>query len=172
MICIDEMNVGRLMMMAMVTNISWNSYFAAIIVLLCIWYLILILKFYSTHLKKIISGEKAITIPLLNKANKSLLFDKSPQKSNASAISESYDTLEDAQELTLRIVRGIAEILERNLSREECKNYLKMILEEYPYVKISSLRDNITKIIVSECEKHLPFILSYAEADDLWEETI
>lgn len=149
----------------MLTNISWSSYITAISVLLLIWYFIVILKFYGKDLKKIFSGEKVIKIPIFRKdVDESDPLEKS--------FTEPFDTLEDAKELSSRLLQAIDESVEMSRSKQELQNYVKMILEEYPYVKISSLRDNINKIIVSKCEKHPQFILSYAEADGLWEETI
>lgn len=89
----------------------------------------------------------------------------------SSAFSESFDTLEDAEELSTRIVQAVEESSQMSLSKEQFQNYLKMVLEEYPYVKISSLRENINNLIVSESEKHPQFYLTSAEADTLWEET-
>jgi len=155
----------------MFTNVSWGSYLAAVGILLLIWYLVLILKFYSKDLRELFSGEKKLKFPLFKKAfNK--VESQRQQKSLSSSISESFDTLEDAEELSNRIVQAVQESSQMNLSKEQFQNYLKIVLEEYPYVKISSLRENINNLIVSESEKHPPFYLTFAEADMLWEETI
>ena len=62
-----------------------------------------------------------------------------------------------------------AESAERKLSKQQFQNYLRMLLEEYPYVKISSLRESINKLIVSESEKCPNLLLTLSEADSLWE---
>lgn len=151
----------------MFTNISWSNYIIAVSVLLVIWYLILVFKFYYAELKQIISGEKKIKI--LSFGNRS---KRNLSKPISSSFSESFDTLEDAEELSDRVLQVIEESTERNLSPTEFKNYLRLVLEEYPYVKISSLRENINNFIVSECEKHPQLPLTYEQVDSLWEETI
>ncbi|WP_374173165.1 hypothetical protein [Flavobacterium tructae] len=156
----------------MFTNISWGSYLTAVIVLLLIWYFVIILKFYSKDLRKIFSGEKKLKFPLLKKTSKNKIEDERPQKSLSSSFSESFDTLEDAEELSGRILQTVEESIQMNLSKEQFQNYLRMVLEEYPYVKISSLRENINNLIVSECEKYPRLYLTFAEVDSLWEETI
>jgi hypothetical protein len=156
----------------MFTNVSWGSYLTAVCILLLIWYLVLILKFYSKDLRKLFSGDKKIKFPALKKTSKNKLEDIRGQNSLSSAFSESFDTLEDAEELSTRILQVVEESSQMNLSKEQFQNYLKMVLEEYPYVKISSLRENINNLIVSESEKHPQFYLTFAEADTLWEETI
>lgn len=156
----------------MLTNVSWGSYLAAVGILLLIWYLVLILKFYSKDLRELFSGDKKFKFPALKKTSKNELEDRRGQNSLSSAFSESFDTLEDAEELSTRILHVVEESSQMNLSKEQFQNYLKMVLEEYPYVKISSLRENINNLIVSESEKHPQFYLTFAEADNLWEETI
>ncbi|MFH7018597.1 hypothetical protein [Flavobacterium sp. FlaQc-47] len=156
----------------MFTNVSWRSYLAAVGILLLIWYLVLILKFYSKDLRELFSGDKKFKFPALKKTSRNELEDRREQKSLSSSFSESFDTLEDAEELSTRIVQAVEESSQMNLSKEQFQNYLKMVLEGYPYVKISSLRENINNLIVSESEKHPQFYLTFAEADTLWEETI
>jgi hypothetical protein len=151
----------------MFTNISWSNYIIVISVLLVIWYLILVFKFYYPELKQIISGEKKIKI--LSFGNRS---KRNLSKPISSSFSESFDTLDDAEELSNRVLQTIEESAERDLSQKEFQNYLKLVLAEYPYVKISSLRENVNKFIVSECEKHPQLLLTYEQVDSLWEETI
>ena len=153
----------------MFTNVSWGSYLTAVGILLLIWYLVLILKFYSKDLRELFSGDKKFKFPALKKTSKNELEDRRGQNSLSFAFSESFDTLEDAEELSTRILQVVEESSQMNLSKEQFQNYLKMVLEEYPYVKISSLRENINNLIVSESEKHPQFYLTSAEADTLWE---
>lgn len=151
----------------MFTNIPWSSYLTVTGILVIIWYLVLLLKFYSTDLKKILSGEKKFKIPSFkNKTRNS----KEP-KSISASFSESFDTLDDAEQLATRIIQAVEESAEKKLSKEQFQNYLSMVLEEYPYVKISSLRESINKLIVSESEKHPALLLTLSEANSLWEGT-
>lgn len=149
----------------MFTNIPWSSYLTVIGILVIIWYLVLLLKFYSTDLKKILSGEKKLKIPSFKNNSQN---SKEPKLISAS-FSESFDTLDDAEELATRITQAVEESAEKKLSKEQFQNYLSMVLEEYPYVKISSLRESINKLIVSESEKHQSLLLTLSEADSLWE---
>jgi len=153
----------------MFTNISWGNYIIAVSVLLLIWYLILGLKFYYQDLKKIISGEQKIQFP---SSKRKSIKDEVVEESLSSKFSETFDTLEDAEELSNRLVQAIEESAQRNLSIQELQNYIQMILSEYQYVKISSLRENINNLIVTECEKHLQLVLTYREVDNLWNEIL
>ncbi|MFC4478955.1 hypothetical protein [Flavobacterium chungangensis] len=152
----------------MFTNISWNSYLTVIGTAVIIWYLIIVLKFYSGDLQKIFSGEKKLKLPSFKKN----IQTTREAKSISDSFSESFDTLDDAEQLSGRIQMAAAESAEKNLSKEQFENYLRMILEEYPYVKMSSLRESINKLIVSESEKYPALHLTLSEADSLWEGTV
>jgi hypothetical protein len=149
----------------MFTNISWGSYLTAAGITIIFWYLIILLKFHSHDLKKILSGEKKLQIPFLKKTSKSL----QDIKSISDSFPKSFDTLEDAENLSLRIKEAVKESAEKQLSKQQFQNYLRMLLDEYPYVKISSLRENINQQMVFESEKHPNLLLTLSEADSLWE---
>lgn len=156
----------------MFTNISWSSYIIAISVLLLIWYIFLGFKFYYFEFQKIISGKQQIKFLNFRKTEKKFISNPSGESKLKETFSSSFDTLQDAEELSERIEKAIAESNERNLSKEEFQNYLKLLLSEYPYVKISALRENINKLLVSESSKHSNLNLTYVAADSLWEEIV
>jgi hypothetical protein len=161
----------------MFTNISWNDYVIAIGLLVLVWYLFLGFRFYYKEIKEFISGERRIKFPTLGykKKKQSCLAanDKSNSRSTlSSSFFESFSTLEDAEELSSLLTNAIKESAERNLSKAEFRNYLKLILNDYPYVKSSTLRVLVNELMVSECEKHPQMILTYAEVDGLWDEAI
>ncbi|UUW08638.1 hypothetical protein NLG42_21355 [Flavobacterium plurextorum] len=149
----------------MFTNITWSSYLTAACILTIVWYLIILFKFYRTDLKKIFSGEKKFRVLSFKKSSKNLRETKSISDS----FQKSFGTLEDAEALSARIVSAVRESVEKNLSKQQFENYLRMLLEQYPYVKISSLKENINQKMVSESEKHPKLQLTLSEADSLWE---
>ena len=149
----------------MFTNISWGSYLTAAGIAIIFWYLIILLKFHSSDLKKILSGEKKLQIPFLKKTSKNL----QEIKSISDSFPKSFDTLEDAENLSQRIKEAVKESAEKRLTKQQFQNYLRMLLDEYPYVKISSLRENINQQMVFESEKHPNLLLTLSEADSLWE---
>ncbi|MDQ1165708.1 hypothetical protein [Flavobacterium sp. SORGH_AS_0622] len=149
----------------MFTNISWGSYLTAAGIAVIFWYLIILLKFHSRDLKKILSGEKNLQMPFLKKTSK----NSQEIKSISDLFPKSFDTLQDAEKLSQRIKDAAKECSEKNLSKQQFENYLRMLLDEYPYVKISSLRENINQIIVSESQLYPNLLLSLSEADSLWD---
>ena len=149
----------------MFTNISWGSYLTAAGIAIIFWYLIILLKFHSSDLENILSGEKKLQIPFLKKTSKNL----QEIKSISDSFPKSFDTLEDAENLSQRIKEAVKESAEKRLTKQQFQNYLRMLLDEYPYVKISSLRENINQLMVFESQKHPNLLLTLSEADSLWE---
>lgn len=149
----------------MFTNISWGSFLTAAGIAIIFWYLIILLKFHSSDLKKILSGEKKLQIPFLKKTSKNL----QDIKSISDSFPKSFDTLEDAENLSQRIKVAVKESAEKRLTKQQFQNYLRMLLDEYPYIKISSLRENINQLMVFESQKHPNLLLTLSEADSLWE---
>jgi len=149
----------------MFTNISWGSYLTAAGIAIIFWYLIILLKFHSRDLKKILSGEKKLQIPFLKKTSKNL----QEIKLISDSFPNSFDTLEDAENLSQHIKEAVKESAEKRLTKQQFQNYLRMLLDEYPYVKISSLRENINQQMVFESQKHPNLLLTLSEADSLWE---
>ncbi len=159
----------------MFTNISWGNYIIAVSILLLIWYLLLAFRCYYPDLRAILSGEKKL--PSLSlKSNREekltahLQKGSSAENKELSSYKESFDTLADAEELSGRIQGAIKESAERNLSLEEFQNYLKLLLSEYPFVRISSLRENINATIVKNCGSYPALLLTLSEVDALWQE--
>ncbi|OHT43760.1 hypothetical protein [Flavobacterium tructae] len=152
----------------MFTNISWGSYLTAAGIAIIFWYLIILLKFHRSDFKKILSGEKKLQIPFLKKTSKNL----QDIKSISDSFPKSFDTLEDAENLSQRIKEAVKESAEKRLTKEQFQNYLRMLLDEYPYVKISSLRENINQQMVFESQKHPNLLLTLSEADSLWEGSV
>lgn len=157
----------------MFTTISWSNYVITVCVLLFFWYLFLILKFYSKELKQLFTGEKKLLFP---GRKKTVHSNPAPERTYESSedfqIAESAATLEDFDELSSRLCLAIKENTSAQLDSVVFLNHLKFILSEYPFVKISSLRQKVNHLIVSECAKYPDLVLTVQQADLLWEETI
>jgi hypothetical protein len=158
----------------MFTTITWSNYIIAIGVLLLGWYLFLGFRFYYPELKQLLSGNRSITFPSIgNKKTKrpNLTTDDKDGLRSASSC-ESFNTLGEVEELSGLLINAITENAERNVSKVVFRNCLTLILRDYSYAKGSELRAKVNELMVSECEKHPQMILTYAEVDGLWDETI
>lgn len=160
----------------MFTNISWGDYCIAVGLLVLVWYTFLGFRFYRKELKKIATGKQKVKFPALgNNITKQFRFESNDKDNSKSIVFSSYEslsTLEDAEKLSDLLVSAINESAERNLPKVAFQNYLKLILNDYPFLKESTLRVKVNELMVSECEKHPQMILTYAEVDGLWDEAI
>lgn len=161
----------------MITTISWSNYVIAIMLLLLVWYIFLGFRFYNQELAQFFSGKRQIKFsPEENKSVRqfdSIQDDRINSRFKlCSSSSESSRAAEDVEELTRILLSVIEENALGQLSKVEFKSYLRVLLNDYPFVKQSALRAKLNEFMVSECEKHPQLILSYAEVDGLWEEAI
>ncbi|MNQ61868.1 hypothetical protein D3C85_761910 [compost metagenome] len=161
----------------MFTTISWSNYSIAIGALLSIWYLFLGFRFYYPDLKQFSSGKRSIKFPAIanRKTKQSCLVTNDEDDSRptmSSSFFQPFNSSKEAEKLSGILINAIAESVERNLSKAELQTHLKLLLNDYPDVKNSTLRATINELMVSECEKHPQMILTYAEVDVLWDETI
>ncbi len=158
----------------MLNSISWNSYLVAVVTLLLLWYLYTGFRYYSSEIKQILSGRKKIGFPTLGKKTRNDSFHSSdhenvnPANLNE-AFEESFATLDEVKELSARITEAVSESAEIKRSKQEFKNYIRLIFSDYPYVKISSLRTNVNNLLVYQSKKHPELLLTSQEADELWE---
>jgi len=160
---------------AMLNSITWSSYIVTVITLLILWYLFVGLRYYSFEIKEILQGRKKINFyPLRKKPINDQLqsFDQvqTNQTNLNEAFEESFATLDEVKELSARLTAAVSESAELNRSNLEFKNYIRLILSDYPYVKISSLRSNVNILLALDSEKYPELLLTASEADELWEE--
>lgn len=149
----------------MLSNISWSSFTTTVLVFLVLYYAIVVFKFYPTFFKDFVKRKSK---------NKQLREKENTGKDADELFGEfsgPFDTLEDCKELYNKLQDALTESNFRDLSKEEFTNYLSFILVEYPFVKMSSLREKINSLMVLECANYPQLILSYCEFDALWDRT-
>lgn len=161
----------------MITTISWSNYVIAIMLLLLVWYIFLGFRFYYQELTQFMSGKRRFNLSAVeNKSVQQFQSGKDDTINSEYNLSlssfESSSAAEDVEELTRILLNVIEESALGQLSKVEFKSYLRVLLNDYPFVKQSALRAKLNEFMVSECEKHPQLILSYDEVDGLWEEAI
>lgn len=159
----------------MLNSISWNSYLVAVVTLLVLWYLYIGFRYYSSEIKQILLGRKKIAFPSLGKKTINDSLSSSDQENGNptnlnEAFEESFATLDEVKELSARLTGAVSESAELDRPKQEFENYIRLILSEYPYVKISSLRSNVNNLLAYETKKHPELLLTATEADELWKE--
>ncbi|UPZ36492.1 hypothetical protein MUB18_20615 [Sphingobacterium sp. PCS056] len=156
----------------MLNQFTWIDYFIGICVAMVIYYLWLAIKYFRND----------ITHAILSKSDErfgSDLFEDEYQDvtevrpasvmQDGTAILNTLDSdFEEIEFLIQKLKKVIADTSKSKPVKAEFKEYLRLVLKEYPSVKDSALRESVNELIVAETEKYGIVILSREEVDVLW----
>ena len=158
----------------MFTNISWTGYFITMTVLLAIYYLFVGIRYYTVDIKDLVSGKRKLNLktalPFNSKGEYPSTIGGNSHPSEASFEETTDKDFTEVEHLIERLKALIADASRRKMIPQEFKQYLSLVLKEYPSVKNSSLRASVNELIVSECEKCGTVILTEDEVDLLWKD--
>lgn len=144
----------------MLADISWGAYLTTVIVILGLWYGYLVIRYHWDKVKDVLNGRSASRLSTKEIENEAGPFAE---------FNEPFDTLKDAEMLYGKIIGVFEESAAREISRTEFLNYLRFVLDDFPFVRQSALRSKINSLTVLESRKYPDFQLDAAEADSLWE---
>lgn len=158
----------------MLKHISWSDYLLAVIVLLILYYFFIGVKYFSGEIKALLSGTGRLAFKAALPADSGRYDpDNDSDQSAEKGFEETADdTFAEVEHLIGRLKTVIADASQRKLIREELKQYLRLLLKEYPAIKYSPLRSSINELILSECEKYRAVTLDEDEVELLWKEAV
>lgn len=160
----------------MLTNISWTDYFIAVAILLTVYYFFVGIRYFSADLRDLISGKtelKLRTLRLLDTGGKNIQTSEKNYPGESPALETiTDDDFVEVEHLIGRLKNVIADASSRELIPLEFKQYLHLVLQEYPNIKNSPLRSSINELIASECEKYGAVTLSEDEVELLWKDAV
>lgn len=160
----------------MFTNISWTDYFIAVAILLTTYYLFVGLRYFSADLRELVSGKSNLKFMVGVSYDTVRESIQTPEK-NYPGESPALETTTDddfaeVEHLIGRLKNVIADASGRKLIPMEFKQYLHLVLQEYPNIKNSPLQSSINELIASECEKYGAVTLSEDEVELLWKDAM
>lgn len=158
----------------MLKNISWTDYIISVAILLAIYYFFIGVRYFSGDLKDILSGKRKLKFkPALSndKAEYNTDDDESHQEVNGFE-KTTDDDFTEVEHLIERLKAVIADASRRKLIPQEFKQYIRMVVKEYPTVRYSPLRSSINELIISECQKYGVVALNDEEAELLWKDVV
>jgi hypothetical protein len=159
----------------MFTNISWTDYFITVTILLAIYYLFVGIRYYSQDIKDLLSGKRKLNLNTALPYNSKGEYPSTIGGNIHSEASFEETTDEEfikVEHLIERLKALIADASRRKMIPQEFKQYLSLVLKEYPSVKNSSLRASVNELIVSECEKYGAVTLTEDEVDLVWKDSM
>ena len=160
----------------MFTNISWSDYIIAVAILLTVYYLFVGMRYYSADLKDLLSGKRKLkfwaALPPDTGEEGTYPAEENYQNEATAFETTTDDEFAEVEHLIERLKNVITEASQKKLIPQEFRQYLHLVLKEYPSIKSSPLRSSVNELIVSECEKHGAVTLSEDEVDMLWKDAM
>lgn len=155
----------------MLNDISWTDYIMAVGITLVIYYLFIGVKYYAGEIKDLLSGKRKFKLKPALPAAHEKQYDQnieSEQPGITGFENSKDDEFIELEHLIGRLKTVIEDASHREMVPQEFKQYLTMILKEYPSIKDSPLRSSVNEMIISECQKYGTVMLNEDEVDSLW----
>jgi hypothetical protein len=147
----------------------------AVVILLAIYYLFVGIRYYSRDIKDLLSGKRKLNLKtaISNNLNREdLRYEEDSRPADASFGETTDEEFAEVEHLIERLKALIADASGRKMIPQEFKQYLSLVLKEYPSVRSSSLRSSVNELIVSECQKYGAVTLTEEEVDLLWKDSM
>lgn len=146
----------------MFTDISWNSYVIAVMVLLAGYYLFIGFRYYRNDLLQLLSGKKISPGAVSFKAT------QKPHRENLQEAFEKQNLFQLSQSASDEIQAFIHQAGSDKLSADEVMKSIRGLLGKYPGLKDSSFCELIENLIITECEMNCSIPLDAEQARALW----
>ena len=148
----------------MLNNISWSSYGIAISIIVVIYYVVILVKYYRVELQKYIEQI----------SGKGLSFEKT----NAISIDNNpgfntNNTFEnDINNFSVQLLSNLQYLVKtgagKKYPREELLLSIQLELQNHPEISDSLPRDSVNNSIMSLCKNYCSIHLSREEVSALW----
>lgn len=158
----------------MLKNISWSDYFIAVAILLGIYFLLVGMLYFSGEIKDLLSGKRKLKFKAALPNNNGTYSPDTEQNHHETDgfAKTTDDEFTEVEQLIERLKAIIADASSRKLIPQEFKQYLSVVLKEYPSVRYSPIRSSINELIISECQKYGTVTLNENEVELLWKEAM
>lgn len=158
----------------MLQSISWTEYLTAVAVVLILYYLYIAVRYFQGDIKDLLAGKRKISFrTALAAPGESGEREIMEEQETPGAFEQATDNeFAEVEHLIERLKTAIADGSRRKLIAQEFKQYLGLVLKEYPSLCYSPLRSSINELIISECQKYGAVTLREEEAELLWKEAV
>lgn len=161
----------------MLTNISWTDYIIAVAISLAVYYFFVGIRYFSADLKDLVTGKRELkfraAIPDDTDESESIQTSEKNYNGESPAFETTTDDdFAEVEHLIERLKSVIADASAKKLIPQELKQYLHLVLQEYPNIKNSPFRTSINELVASECEKYGAVTLSEDEVELLWKDVV
>lgn len=139
----------------MLHNINWITYWISIGVILLLYYAVVCTRFYSTEIKKVLSGRYPIGfVSLISK--------------RSAATSSQNNLIPDIDQFKQDIKLVLKDAAVKNLIKNEILYTLQLLFREYAMISDNSFRISINDYVLTECSNYCSIHLDEEEVISLW----
>jgi hypothetical protein len=160
----------------MLTNISWTDYIIAVAILLAAYYFFVVMRYFFADLKNLVSGKNNLRFMVgisYDTIGESIQRSEKNYNGESPALEPTTDDdFAEVEHLIERLKSVIADASGKKLIPQELKQYLHLVLQEYPNIKNSPFRTSINELVASECERYGTVTLSEDEVELLWKDVV
>lgn len=149
----------------MLNNISWQDYLSVMGAATILYYIIIGITYFRGDLKKALNRKRGTSREMF-------IYEDTGDTGPVAMAMGTHQPIETGNEIDL--IEDLAERLGNSLSgktkpnKQELQAYIGQLLKDYPTLKTSGLRESISELVVSECEKNGIGSISKGEVDKLW----
>ena len=157
----------------MLTNISWTDYIIAVAILLTTYYFFVGMRYFSADLKDLVTGKRELKFRAVIPDDTDEIESIQTSEKNYNGESPAFETTTDddfaeVEHMIERLKSVVADASGKKLIPQEFKQYLHLVLQEYPNIKNSPFRSSINELVASECERYGAVTLSEDDVEQLW----
>lgn len=137
----------------MFSNISWQNYLTAVAIVLAVYYLVVVLKFYRYEIKNLFKLGPKIT------REQGEIQEDPPQEN---------DALVEIENLISQVKEVFEMAKDRQLNTGEVEEFLSLVFAQHHSVKHSDWRESVNELVVSESGKVAGIRMTTQQVNDLW----
>ena len=148
----------------MLNNISWASYGIAISIIVVIYYVVILVKYYRLDLQKYIQQISGRRLSL-EKANL-ISIENNPGSNYNNTFENDIDIF--SQQLLSNLQSLVKTGASRKYPREELLLSIQLELQNHPELPDNLQWDSVNNLIISLCKNYCSIHLSREEVSALW----
>jgi hypothetical protein len=145
----------------MIKQISWASYWSALVTISFFYYVIICFKFYSNEIKQILAGKAGLPFGLR-------VVPSAKDKRNEFADVSEEELFPLLNQLVQEIKMFLENGAERSLERRDVIYAIQLLLKKYPTIKGSAFESVVNNYIINECSNYCSIHLDEGEVRLLW----
>ena len=155
----------------MFNSVTWGQYFSAIILLLIIYYMLIVFRFYKWEILSVFGIQKLDDVSLNTTVALSNLKEFDASESHADYLPKSsleIDISPLVQSFADEVTAFVQGAKEAEITKEQIINSLRAICAKYPVIKNADCRNDLEVDMLKEINLKYPALFQQNDFKNLW----